>query len=225
MRRQLAKLAALIDVERGDRLAVDDDDDLLRAGGGCRDRGGKHEKRGSHQSAECHETIEHHRSIRFLADAGLASAHALIILRSNSPLATSQCYRVLPKAPPPPVDGAPLFVVPPSVRKLTCIMIGMVDRHAAAVGIACNIIQGQDEAVVDVADADLSLGDRLGVEIIARPCQQHPVRVHLQPRASEDALAPVQEPDQGLGGIVAVHHRGRPPAECRGGLQARCAAG
>jgi len=39
MRRQLAKFAALIDVERGDRLAVDDDDDLLRAGGGCRDRG------------------------------------------------------------------------------------------------------------------------------------------------------------------------------------------
>ena len=121
MRRQLAKFAALIDVERGDRLAVDDDDDLLRAGGGCRDRGGKHEKRGSHQFAECHETIEHHRSIRFLADAGL-HASALIILRSNSPLATSQCYRVLPKAPVLPVDGAPLFVVPPSVRKLTCII-------------------------------------------------------------------------------------------------------
>ena len=65
----VGKFAALIDVERGDRLAVDDDDDLLRAGGGCRDRGGKHEKRGSHQFAECHETIEHHRSIRFLADA------------------------------------------------------------------------------------------------------------------------------------------------------------
>jgi hypothetical protein len=43
----LNKLAALVDVERRDRLAVHDDDDLLRAGTGCRHRGGEREQGGS----------------------------------------------------------------------------------------------------------------------------------------------------------------------------------
>src|SRR5262245_64843986 len=30
--------------------------------------------------------------------------------------------------------------------------IGVVDRYAAAIGIACNVVQGQDEAVVDISE-------------------------------------------------------------------------
>ena len=58
-----------------------------------------------------------------------------------------------------------------------------------AIGIVCNVIQGQDEAVVDIPDADLGLADRLGLKVIARRAKQDPVRVHLQPRAAENALA------------------------------------
>src|SRR6266480_2788544 len=35
--------------------------------------------------------------------------------------------------------------------------IAVVHRNAAAVRIACNVVEGQDEAVVDVSDADLGL--------------------------------------------------------------------
>ena len=44
MGRQLNELAALLDIERRDWLAVDDDDDLLGTDRGCRHRGGKHEQ-------------------------------------------------------------------------------------------------------------------------------------------------------------------------------------
>src|SRR5262252_11231870 len=73
--------------------------------------------------------------------------------------------------------------------------IAVVDRYAAAIGIACNVVQGQDEAVVDISEADLGLRDRFGVNIVSRPAHQHPVRVHLQPGGAEDALAAVEEPD------------------------------
>ena len=97
--------------------------------------------------------------------------------------------------------------------------VAVVDRHAAAVGVACDVIQGQDEAVVDVPDADLGLGDRLGVNIVSRRAQQDPVRIELEPCAAQDTLAAVQEPDQRLRGVVAVHHRGCPAAEGSDGFE------
>src|SRR5262249_54248992 len=97
--------------------------------------------------------------------------------------------------------------------------VAMVDRHAATVCIACNIIQGQDEAVVDVSDTDLGLGDLVMVNVVSGRAQQHPVCVELEPRAAEDALAAVQGPDQGLGGIGAVQHCRRPTAEAGDGFE------
>src|SRR5262245_45351832 len=97
--------------------------------------------------------------------------------------------------------------------------IGVVDRYAAAIGIACNVVQGQDEAVVDISEADLGLRDRFGVNIVSRSPHQHPVRVHLQPRGAENAFATVEEADQRLGGIVAVHHGRGPAAEIGDGLE------
>jgi len=67
VRRQLIELGALLDVERGDRLAVDDNDHLLGAGGGRQDRSAGHQDYGGHQFAAGRETLEHHRFIRFLA--------------------------------------------------------------------------------------------------------------------------------------------------------------
>src|SRR5262245_53438504 len=97
--------------------------------------------------------------------------------------------------------------------------IGVVDRYAAAIGIACNVVQGQDEAVVDISDADLGLRDRFGVNIVSRSPHQHPVWIHLQPCKAEDALATVEEADQRLGSVVAVHHGGGPTAEVGDGLE------
>src|SRR4051794_38204157 len=79
---------------------------------------------------------------------GLESAHpALIILRSNSP---SRNVAVLSRV----AEGAgaaggwrTIVRCPPQRAQAHLHHIGMVDRHAAAVGIVCNIIQGQDEAV------------------------------------------------------------------------------
>src|SRR5215813_12500256 len=45
--------------------------------------------------------------------------------------------------------------------------VAVVDRHAAAIRIACNVVQGQDEAIVDVSEADLGLSDRLVVNVIS----------------------------------------------------------
>src|SRR5215467_11183575 len=97
--------------------------------------------------------------------------------------------------------------------------IAVVDRHAAAIRIACNVVQGQDEAVVDVSEADLGLSERFVVNVIPRCPQEHPVRVDLEPHAAEDALAAFEESDQRLRGIVAVHDHGLPAAEVGSGLQ------
>src|SRR5215510_15455773 len=70
--------------------------------------------------------------------------------------------------------------------------IGVVDRYAAAISIICNVIQGQDEAVVDIADADLGLADLVGMQVISRRTEQDPVWMHLQPGAAEHALAAVE---------------------------------
>src|SRR5215831_14340778 len=97
--------------------------------------------------------------------------------------------------------------------------VGMVDRHAPAVGVACNVVQGQDEAVVDIADTDLGLGERLGMDVIPGSAQQDPVRVELETGSAENALAAVQEPDQRLGRVVAVQYRRRPAAKRRNRLE------
>src|SRR5262249_16514928 len=97
--------------------------------------------------------------------------------------------------------------------------VGVVHRHAAAVCIACNIIKGQDEAVVDVSHTHLGLGERIIEEVVSGCPHQHPVRVELEPCAAEDALAAVQESDQRLGGIVSVHHCRGPTAEAGDGFE------
>src|SRR4029077_15756783 len=95
----------------------------------------------------------------------------------------------------------------------------VVDRHAPAVGVACNVVQGQDEAVVDIADTDLGLGQRLGMDIVPGAAQQDPVRVELEAGSAENALAAVQEPDQRLRGVVAVHYLRRPAAKGGGSFK------
>src|SRR5258706_11824169 len=72
--------------------------------------------------------------------------------------------------------------------------VAVIHRNAAAIGIACNVTQGQDEAVVDVSGADLGLGDRVVVNVISRCPEQYPVRVELQARATENALAALEKP-------------------------------
>src|SRR6266516_301246 len=64
--------------------------------------------------------------------------------------------------------------------------VAVVDRHAAAVGVACDVIQGQDEAVVDVPDADLGLGDRLGVNLVCRLLLEKKNRIELEPCSAKD---------------------------------------
>src|SRR5712691_4354085 len=95
----------------------------------------------------------------------------------------------------------------------------MVDRHAATISIICNVIQGQDEAVVDISDADLRLAELVGPKVVARRPHQHPVGVELQPRAAEDALAAIQEAERRLGGVVAVHQHGGPAPKIGGRLE------
>src|SRR5215510_1944690 len=46
--------------------------------------------------------------------------------------------------------------------------VAVVDRHATAIRIACNVIQGQDEAVVNVSDADQGLSELLVMNVISR---------------------------------------------------------
>jgi hypothetical protein len=66
VRRQLNELAALLDVERRDRLAVDDDDHLLGAGAVCRQRDPNCEQGDSQDLTECRGTVEHRYTVRFL---------------------------------------------------------------------------------------------------------------------------------------------------------------
>ena len=69
----------------------------------------------------------------------------------------------------------------------------MVHRQAAAVSIVCNVIQGQDEAIIDVSDADLGLADLVRPQVIAGGTEQDPVGVQLEPGVAEDAFALVRE--------------------------------
>src|SRR5262249_29704177 len=80
--------------------------------------------------------------------------------------------------------------------------IGMIDRYAAAVSVVCDVIQGQDEAIVDVSHAHLSLGDLVVVQVVSACAQQHPVLVELQPCGAQDTLAALEEPDQRLSGVI-----------------------
>src|SRR5262249_6858870 len=52
----------------------------------------------------------------------------------------------------------------------------VVDRHATAVGVICNVIQGQDEAIVHISDADLGLADLVGPQVVSRCGKHDPVR-------------------------------------------------
>src|SRR5262249_31064195 len=94
--------------------------------------------------------------------------------------------------------------------------VAVIHRNAAAIGVTCNVAQGQNETVVDVSGADLGLGDRVVMNVISRCPKQHPVWIELQARTAENALSAVEKPDQRLRGIAAVHHGRGPAAEIRG---------
>src|SRR5262249_56117121 len=72
--------------------------------------------------------------------------------------------------------------------------VAVVDRHAATIRIACNVVQGQDDAVVDISEADLGLSERLVVNVITCCPQYHPVRVEFEPRPAHDAPPPAHKP-------------------------------
>src|SRR5437588_6497171 len=56
----------------------------------------------------------------------------------------------------------------------------VIYRYAAAVGVISNVIQGQDEAIIDVPNAHLSLAQRVSAHVVPRCPEQYPVRVQLQ---------------------------------------------
>src|SRR5215813_15010945 len=72
--------------------------------------------------------------------------------------------------------------------------VAVIHRNAAAIGVTCNVAQGQNETVVDVSGADLGLGDRVVVNVISCCPEQHPVRVELETGAAENALSAVEKP-------------------------------
>src|SRR5436305_537997 len=67
--------------------------------------------------------------------------------------------------------------------------VAVIHRNAAAISIAGNVAQGQDDTVIDVSGADLGLRDRIVVNVISRCPKQDPVRVELEARTAENALA------------------------------------
>ena len=50
-------------------------------------------------------------------------------------------------------------------------------RDVSTIRIVCNVIQGEDEAIVDIAKAEAGLVELFGVEIVAGAAQQHPIGV------------------------------------------------
>src|SRR5581483_415716 len=74
---------------------------------------------------------------------------------------------------------------------------GVVERRARTIRIVCDIIQGQDEAIVHVADADRGLIDLVGADVVTRRAEDLPVFGEFELAGSEDAFAPVEEPECG----------------------------
>src|SRR3989441_9013265 len=95
----------------------------------------------------------------------------------------------------------------------------MIDGDAPTVSITSNVIQGQDEAVIDVAQADLGLAYAACDQVILRRAEEKPVLRHLQSGAAEDSLAAVEEADLGLGGVIPEHDLGGPAPEIGGCLE------
>ena len=116
-------------------------------------------------------------------------------------LPAARDYRVLPI---PGLSSAPPLTAAEGAQR-DLHHEGMIDGDAPTVSITSNVIQGQDEAVVDIAHADLGLADVAGV----RSYRAAPSRTQLASASiggAENALAAVEEPDLGLGGVIAVHH-------------------
>src|SRR5262249_55149667 len=127
VRRQLIELAALLDVECRDRLAVDDDHHLLGVGSGCQQRRAEYEHYGGHQFAAGREPLVHHGFVPFLPPESphppfRSPAVVPLPSRRSPPPAPRPC---LPPNTPVLTTGAPavwVLVVPPSVRNVSCIM-------------------------------------------------------------------------------------------------------
>ena len=133
----LHQLRALLDIERGDRVAVDDDDDLLRRCGGHRSRRQDDEGRRQHQPAALDEDFGHlcHRCVRFLDDEGRCSNSSPVTYLPSVAVsgALRPCDRLSPapagdqRTPvPASAEFSPVVdwpdVLPPSVRRLSCII-------------------------------------------------------------------------------------------------------
>ena len=92
---------------------------------------------------------------------------------------------------------------PPRVRRLNCIITVWLAADVAAIGVVGVIVERQDEAVVDIAEAEPRLVELAGREIVAGAAVYHPILADLEGLRGEDAFAPVQESELGLCGIVA----------------------
>src|SRR5918995_6543753 len=86
----------------------------------------------------------------------------------------------------------------------------MVGRRIAAVGIRGDVVQGQDKAIVDIADADAGLVDFFRLKIVARREYYGPVGRDLQGGRAKYAVAAGEEPELGLWRVFAIHQRHLP---------------
>ncbi len=183
---ELHQFRALLDVERGDRIAVDDHDDLLRRRGTDRSRREHDEGRRQHEPAALDEEFGHlcHRCVRFLDDEGrfvrirVSSHTSNWLTHVRCPCRGIAAVRPIvsrPRLRRSAHAGRGQRGVQPGGRLAGRVAAkrpqaelhheGMVHVDAAAVGVICNVIQGQDEAVVDIADAELGLAELAGARM------------------------------------------------------------
>src|SRR5258708_87202 len=106
----------------------------------------------------------------------------------------------------------------PEGAEVECHHYRVVGRDIAAIGVIGEIVEPQDEAVVDVAEAEPRLVELAGREIVAGTAIYHPILADLEGFGREDAFAPGEESELGLRGIVAEHDRAGPAVERRARL-------
>src|SRR5215203_4893671 len=78
------------------------------------------------------------------------------------------------------------------------------------VGVLLGIIDGQNNAIVNVSDAETRRAYHLSLKVIHSPTEDLPVRKHLELRAPLHTLARRQESECRLRGIMAVQERRAP---------------
>src|SRR5215467_3460454 len=75
------------------------------------------------------------------------------------------------------------------------------------------VVQRHHETVVDIAESETCLVERIGYQVVSNRPGRSPVCVELDRRAGEHALAPIQKPDLLLGRVTAVQNRKRQSVE------------